>query len=257
MLGLKIYLHAVQMVLRNIPAVLRIFWLPMLIGVVVFAALIFLFGLNKYMAWGHNSSVPLDQLHSAFLPVFFVVWIVTAIAGTWGVTAWHRYILLDEFASGLVPDFSIGRAGGYLLRLFLLGLIFMVIALPAVFILMAVAQAVWQLALVLMIALFILLGVLMLRWSLILPGFAISKPLTLSQSWELWSTVENPRRTMVGLLIVGILVQFCANLAVEVFQFSPLAYVLLGILVQMFFGILNVSILTTVYGYVVEKRVLI
>ncbi|WP_037314669.1 hypothetical protein [Ruegeria halocynthiae] len=254
MLSWKILMHSVRMVLRNLPAVFRIFWAPTVLSVLALVAFVYVSGLGEFLVWGEHVNVPAENLPRFFLLWGIAAWLVTAVIGAWGVTTWHRFILLEKFSSGLVPEFHIGRAVGYVLRLFLLGLIALIILLPVGFVLMAVVQAAWPVGLALLVAVLFLLGVLMFRWSLILPAFAVGNPLTMSESWKWWETIGNPGRTAFGLVFFYVVVQFLIGLVVEAFQFSPVLHSVLSLVVQVFFAILNVSILTTLYGYIVEKR---
>jgi len=254
MLGWKILVHAVRMVVRNIPSVFRIFWAPVLLSVLVIAAFVYVTGIADVLVWGERTTIPAENLpHFAFL-LFFVIWIILAVIGAWGVTAWHRFVLLEEFSSGVLPEFDLKRAVGYFLRLLLLGLIALILFVPAIFVLSAIIQAVWPVGAVLFVAFALLLGVLLLRWSLILPAFAVGKSMTLSESWRAWDSIVNPGRTALGLIVCYAILQSIVSWVVFGLQFAPLVQAFASIAAQVFFAILNVSILTTLYGYIVEKR---
>ena len=255
MLGWKIFAHAVGMVLRNLSSVVRIFWAPVLLGALIVLTAISFSGIGELIVWGETSTMPNDQGPSFFL-WFLVIWLSMAIVSAWGITTWHRYVLLEEFSSGLIPELNLGRAFGYVLRLFLLGLIALVIALPVGFVLSAVVMAIAPLGLLLFSVGLVVLGVLLLRWSLILPAFAVGQPMRMSESWNAWDEIESPGRTALGLVIVYFVFQLVISAAVGALYFAPLLQTVLSIATQAFVAIVNVSILTTLYGVIVEKRAL-
>lgn len=253
MLGWKIFVHSVRMILRNVPAILRIFWAPIALCIAFFAGFLFLTGLNEVLVWGETVDIPADRLPRFYFLWIVIIWIATGIMSAWGITAWHRFILLEEIV-GTIPQFDARRAFGYFFRMILLGVITLLILLPIGFVLMAIMQAVWPIAMLLLIGAVLFWGVLMLRWALILPAWALDKPLTLSESWRTWDGLENPGRKALGLILVYGVFQFVIGFVVEAFSFSPVLYTVMAILGQLFVAILNVSILTTLYGHIVEKR---
>lgn len=256
-LGWKIFAHAVAMVLGNVPAIIRIFWAPTALCIAVIGSFLYLSGMSDYLVWGETVTIPQESIPSFFFAWFFLIWIVTAIIGAWGVTTWHRYILLEEFTSGFIPRFDIKLAVGYVLRLFLLGIIFLAIAVPTGFVLMNVAQVVWPVALAGLVSMLVLIGVAFLRWSLILPAYAVAKTMGLSEGWNAWTRIRNPGKTALGLIFFYVMFQLIVSFAINLLQFIPPIHGILSVVFQVFLAILNISILTTVYGYVVEKRDLI
>ncbi len=254
MLGWQIFVHSVRMVFGNIPAILRIFWAPVSVTIMLVCGFLYVSGLFNLLEWGEVVEVPEDKFPEFFFLWIIVFWTVSAIMAAWGVTAWHRYVLLEEFQSGPVPTFNFGRALGYFLRLVSLLVISLILLLPVGFVLLAVAQAVFPIAIALLVGVLLIWGVASLRWVLILPAFALDKPLSLSESWKTWDALETPGRTALGIVLVYGAFQFAMSIVVELFIFSPVLYTAFSIFLQLFIAILNVSILTTLYGYIVEKR---
>lgn len=253
-LGWKIFAHALAMVLANVPAIIRIFWAPTALSIAVIGSFLYLSGMSDYLVWGETVTVPQENTPDFIFAWFFLIWIMTAIIGAWGVTTWHRYILLEEFTSGFIPRFDIKLAVGYVLRLFLLGIIFLAIAIPTGFVLMNVAQVTWPVALAGLVFVLVLVGIVFLRWSLVLPAFAVDKAMGLSEGWNAWSRIHNPGRTALGLIFFYVMFQLIVSFAINLLQFIPPIHGILSLAFQVFLAILNISILTTVYGYVVEKR---
>lgn len=250
MLGWQIFAHSVRMVIGNLKQVLQITFGPSLVATAVIVALFFVL------------DVPLDQLNTTtgelpagvssgsvigFLVGFMVVIFVTMF---WIVVSWHRFVLLEEYPRGIFPTFRFDRILAYFGRVLLLGILMAIAFLPAGAVLSALGGGALSVVFVIVLVVFLIIG--FYRLSIILPAAAIGQPLTLGQAW-------NNTAGAGGAIIVLLLVSFVFQVVVQL-VFTALAFIpVLGVLLSLFFGVLvlpliNVSILTTMYGVFVEKR---
>ncbi|WP_170570949.1 hypothetical protein [Ruegeria atlantica] len=266
MLGWYIFAYAVLLVLKNVFSAIRVFWAPVFLSFAVFFLCLhlsglgeaYLSGIGEVFGWGEKIVVPDAAILKFFFPWFFVLIVVNAILTAWGVTAWHRYILLGEFSYGLIPPLNIARIGGYILRAFLLGAITLVLFLPFILVYFGAFEIFAQFGLLfgILAALVaaVVFSMVVFRWSLILPAYAIGNPITLGESWRAWSNIPKPNRAIIGLIIANSVTQSFLGIAIEKLAHMPAYQAIFAISAQVFVFVLNITILTTLYGYVVENR---
>lgn len=182
----------------------------------------------------------------------------------WGlvlmVIIWHRFVLLagPDRDAGLAPSFGIIL--GYIWRSILLGLIAMAIGF-AVFLLagliMAALSATPIAPLVGLISGFLSVALIswaLTRFSLVLPAIAIGKRMEIGESWELTGPVSGTVFWLaVGLSLVNVVFTLLVGLVVtDSLLVSGLAQMVSSVVVTL----LGASVLTTLYGILVEGRVL-
>lgn len=252
MLGLEILVHSVKMVLRNLKQALQISVVPALIGGLLVIGLFFLFGIPFEEFDSETNGFPEGVTAVSFAG--FLLCLVVVIFGVmlWIVVSWHRFVLLEEYPTGLVPPFRFDRVLAYFGRLLMLCLIAFVIMIPAVLIMGMMAQASAALGILVWVALVIFLTIGFYRASPILPGAAIGKPLKLSEAWQATSGANG---AIVLLVILSILLQLLLQLLASLLLFVPVVGVLIVLFASMLVvPLINVSILTTIYGVFIERR---
>jgi hypothetical protein len=241
-IGWKLFIHSVNMVLHNIPQLLRIFLLPTILT----AAIVYL--MVRYLFNG-----TLD-VASGIAPL---MWRIAAIGGVamaltcWGTVSWHRYVLLEEYPKGWIPAIHMRRIGAYLLgllKLMLVGIaVFGVLGLVSVPLISG--MEVFGVALVLGLALVVL--VFMYRLILILPAAALGQRLGLSQSLQktegAFGTLFILSSCLIGLQLIAELILYLMG---DLVALAAVFQIVFGL----FQGVLSISVLTTLYGYYVEKR---
>lgn len=241
MQGWKLFNHALRMVIGNWRDVLRIFLVP---GLMVVAALTALFLLLAPSEEGDPNLGILFLFLFAGIMVFFVVWTVVA---------WHRFVLLEETPTGWIPPVNKERMLSYFgtaLLLWFLAVVVMVLVALFAFLVQAMNAA--ALLLVIALPLILFLAVLWLRASIVLPAAAVGKPLKISDALE--ETVGAGWSILLLIVLIGGLqtgLELLTNGVATVN--APIAGVF-SIVLSVFLGVLNVSILTTLYGHFVEGR---
>ncbi|WP_420585550.1 hypothetical protein [Ruegeria sp.] len=252
MLGLEIFVHSVKMVLRNLKQAIQVSLVPALIGGVLITGLFFLFDIPLDALDNAEAGLPEDV--SAGAALGFLLGLLAVLFGTvfWIVVSWHRFVLLEEYPTGFVPPFRFDRILAYFGRVLLLGLLCGIAFVPCTFVVGAVSVASVPVSVALMVVLFILIIVLFYRLSPILPAAAIGKPLSFS---EAWSATSGASGAILLLIIVTslfqLLMQFVGGLLLFIPVIGPLVLIFVAMLVL---PLINVSILTTMYGVFVEKR---
>jgi hydrogenase-4 membrane subunit HyfE len=92
-----------------------------------------------------------------------------------------------------------------------------------------------------------------LRWGLILPATAVGRPMTMGDSW-------NATKQHSGAIFTAVLILIALNLVVSlVVGFvlgDNIVTAILGLVINWISLMIGISILTTLYGLVVEGRVL-
>ncbi|MCG7520428.1 hypothetical protein [Ruegeria sp. Ofav3-42] len=184
----------------------------------------------------------------------FVLGLIAVIFVTvfWIAVSWHRFILLEEYPRGIFPTFRFDRILAYLGRVLMLGLLFAIAWLPMGLVLAMLSKSLTILSIIVVAVYLVYLVVCFYRLSIILPAAAIGEPITIGSAWNSTTGIAS---SILVLIVVAFLFQVLVQLVFTVLAFIPV----LGILLTVFFGTLilpmiNVSIMTTMYGVFIEKR---
>ncbi|WP_170410885.1 hypothetical protein [Ruegeria atlantica] len=252
MLGLEIFVHSVKMVLRNLKEALQISLVPALIGGAIVIALVFVFGISFEDISTETNGLPDAADPTSVLGFVLCALFVGLAIMLWIVVSWHRFVLLEEYPVGFVPIFRSDRVLAYLGRLLMLIVLGVIAMIPAMFVIGMMAQASAVVGIFVWFVAIIALSVAFYRASPILPAAAIGHSLTLSEAWRATSGASGAITLLVILsLLFQLLLQFLASLLL----FVPIIGFLIVIFATMLIvPLINVSILTTIYGIYIEKR---
>jgi hypothetical protein len=179
---------------------------------------------------------------------------VLIVVFSWVAVTWHRFILLEEYP-GPVPSLTGKPIGSYIWASIKLAIILILAAIPILLIVglpMASLVAISPLAGSLVGTLLVggVLGYLWLRIALILPAAAIGETLTIGESWSATARVSG---AIFGVAILVMVVNLIVNLP-SLLIGGGVASLVLSLIGQWFTAMLGVSILTTLYGHLVEGR---
>ncbi|NIZ60615.1 hypothetical protein DL239_06455 [Sedimentitalea sp. CY04] len=250
MKGWSIFSHSVGMVTRNLSEAMRVALVPVLIGFVLIAALVMTSGLSMDTMTDEAAMEQMFQEDGvgAFFLTFSLSILVFFIMELWIFVSWHRFILLEEYPNGWVPEFRFDRILAYAGRGIMIGIIVMLLWIPA----MILTFLLGPLAIIGVLGTVLFMVVLIYRLVAILPAAAIGRPLTIGQAWE---ATRGSSGTILVLMVViflaQILLQVVSGLSMMVFPPLGIAFQLFAALVM---SLVNVSILTTFYGHYVEGR---
>lgn len=243
-MGLRIFMHSVNLVLNQLNGALRIS------GVLYIASLLVsVLGFFLFMQNVTPSSAPPWQS--------IIIGIVVGFLYLWIAVAWHRFVLLDEMPQSLLPLFHGDRMAAYFGRtvvLFLvIFLIVIVVSFLNAFIIAATAGSPIALILTTLIVVFIAL-LISYRLAPMFPAAAIGRALGLREAWQATSGANG---TILVLALISALASVIVDLPAFLLQGLPGGAIIafLWTAVTSWFKLLiGVSILTTLYGVYVEKR---
>lgn len=240
MLFLKIIAHSFNMLMHKPAVTLRIYAVPMILSYITLLV-------GGYVTFGQPASLLIDQeievTNSFDLSTFFLVTLTIVIAafyGVWAAVGWHRYALLGEEPGPFFPSFFLGRIAAYIGTSILLGFCIVVGFVFLAFISQPLAWLGVAGALI-GAALICTLGV---GICTILPGTAIQSPVTIPVAFDKIFS-ELPTIVFIGcsLAIIAVAPPYLAGLSGNL---TVMAVV--GVLTDLVFAILSLSILTTLYG---------
>lgn len=247
MLGINLVVHATKILLHDIWATVRLTVFPMIVGYgIAFVIIYLLAGDTTLVMMEDASSVSAATVVSFALAIFLAIAVVV-FTFCWAAIGWHRFVLLEERPGALLP-----KLGGSSLKSYLsagVRLIFVSVSLliPLSFIVSILLQVMGSLILFVFPIISVAVYAVILRLSLVLPGAAIGKPMSLGESAIATSgkfatfIVVAVLLTVLGFLAVPGLVPGYVGLAFSIFL-SWLSFAL------------GISILTTLYGVYVEER---
>lgn len=254
-MAFQIIRHAFRMVFGNLGDALKVSIGPyvILILVALFATLI---------AAGIGSSHYSSRVMTSTNGLSMGVVIATLLFGlgglfvfSWVAVSWHRFILLEEYP-GTLPQLSGRPIWPYVWRLMGYSLILVAVALPVSFLLgnrglslITSGGIVGNLVTILIAAGF---GYLWFRMALALPSVAVGAPITLGQAWAA-SKGMSGTIFRVALLLVG-LYGIASLVSLPIMALSPFLGGLLNIVLQWTVVMVGISILTTLYGHLIEGR---
>lgn len=241
----RIFRHALKMIFADLGAALKIS-LPVIAMLIL--GLLLLPTTPEAIAAGTEPPSPVLRIALQLLGGFATLWVAVA---------WHRYVLLSEYPGSVLPAFHGGRVLAYFGWSLVLGVVLFV--LPGAII----ALLAWAVTgglteeLSTGVILPIFLAALVLVWvsvrlSLVLPAAAIGEQLGLRGSWQATRPIA---LGIVGLLFLtfgfGMLLMVGVVLS---FYALPLAGQIATVVAQWIMTLLQLSILTTIYGVYVQGR---
>lgn len=258
MKGLEILLHSIRQVFGNLDGALKVSAVPYAVQVVVGLVI----GASAAgMGSGMGAGMPSGGMMAGMGFAGLVTLIVVLITSLWMAVAWHRYILLSEHPTGYVPPFNGDRIMAYFLRSLGYGIVLiligMLLGMVMGLILAPVANSGRIVLFMILMSVLVYLPMLVLSFRLTagLPGAALGAGTDFMAGWQATqgATVDIAVLSVfvVGAHLIFGLVDF--YLFSGVWLLSFLWNVIVGWLIVM----VGISILTTLYGHYVQKRLLV
>lgn len=257
MVGWQIFKHAVVMLWSNKSVAIKLALVPFLIAVVLITAILaavadislmsdMLFPESPFDA---TPDIAPDQLGGFFFGMLVFV-LLSIVFTIWVVVAWHRFILLEETPGGWIAPFHGDRVLSYIGQLLKLVLIAFVVMIPIGFLFVAASQNIGLLVIVGSVV-GLATSLLFFRISIILPASAIGKPMKIGEAWH---ATEGAFVALFLVIIAMVATQFVLQFIVGVLSFVPVLGFAANLIVSFAIGMLNASLLTTLYGHFVEGR---
>ncbi len=250
MSGWKIFLHSARMVSNNLIEAFRI---SLLLYAVQVAVNIWFMGQHgeaiQAMQSGMMMSVP-----DGYWPSWGLTIAVSTLTSLWIAVGWHRFVLMQENPTAVLPQFHGNQIVAYLIKSLLLGLrvgvIAVIVMMIAGFALGAILGNAGALLGVLIVVAFSVY--LLYRWGLVLPAAALGNTMSFKESWDSTALASG---AIWQLSVVALGATFLVMLP------QIMSSDLTSLINQIYTYVLNwiimmvgVSVLTTLYGVYHEGR---
>jgi hypothetical protein len=248
--------HTLRLLGQNIGVALRISipWAVLTFAAVIVAAIL--------ASMAQSGAAPGIALLSfaAFAGAFVVMLFGFGAAAT----AWHRYILLNEMPTGFLPRPPSGVVWPYIGRAFVISLILMAVAIPAVMLLFSILGSIASSVAIMLGALFalnVLVQFIFMRLAISLPAVALgNRAFSISDAWR-QSSPEKATIFWVVLImtVVAGVVQALTGYGEAggdpaTMEQPGILIVVLQLALSWLYVMFGICILTTFYGVIVEGR---
>lgn len=249
--GYQLLKHVIAQVFGNLPQAARI-TLPLIL-----VPTLILIATNTPLLVGTLQPIQLDASPQAIPPINaigLVVGLIAAVIGwLWAAVAWHRFVLLEEYPTGPLPSWRGSEVGNYFGNSLL---VFLVIFGAAIClgILIGIVTVVLQsaaVAVALGIGLAFGLSWVATRVGLILPAAAIGEKLGVGESWKATASVSGQLILPIFVIALGSTI---LNQAIIVLAGPTLFAFVLTMVVAWIQLLLNLAMMTTLYGNLIEGR---
>ncbi len=243
--------HAFTIVFGNLEQAIRASAVPFLIMVVITVVL------------GFGASASFDPMDDDILTAGDVgagaltglaMSIASLLLFGWVAVTWHRFILKEEYP-GIIPAISGRPIASYIGKSILIGLLIILALIPIMLIVLPVLTSLLSFNVVVVTIWSFVLGLvasyLWLRLAIILPGVAVGESMNLMAGWGITKPLNG---TILGVAaIIGVINGIMTLIAMS-FADVPVLGFLVNVAVQWLTVMVGVSILTTLYGHLVEGR---
>lgn len=194
-----------------------------------------------------------NQIAFPLVPLLLAI-LFFAVFFAWAAVGWHRYVLLEEPASGFATPWDSGRIWGYIWRLVV---IFIVIGAAFAFLLGFVGGALGgepgsAIMTALGLGLNLLASWMFVRMGLILPAAAVDQTLKIRESWS--ATSEISGEILIPIIAISLGFGLAQGVVMGLIGGLPgLALLVCLVWVQM---LANLALLSTLFGNRIEGRAL-
>jgi hypothetical protein len=254
-MGWLIIKHSFGLVFRNFGNALKVSVGPIIIASAILYGTVLLTGFTP--AWA-ATSIMLGRLPGTLIAVAAVGVIVYLFVATWIAVAWHKFILIEEYP-GFLPPLSVSTVTAYIGKSFVIGLLLLLALVPMLFVaglalgLLGLTQNAMA-SLVIGFVLGLLLTYLWLRLAMVLPGVAIGNSMTNREAWTATAPMSDD---IFGASAILVAVNSAISFAADFVLPTGIVYYLVILAINWFTMMVGISLLTTLYGHLIEKRPLV
>jgi hypothetical protein len=254
-MGWLIIKHSFGLVFRNFGNALKVSVGPIIIASAILYGTVLLTGFTP--AWA-ATSIMLGRLPGTLIAVAAVGVIVYMFVATWIAVAWHKFILIEEYP-GFLPPLSVPTVTAYIGKSFVIGLLLLLALVPMLFVaglalgLLGLTQNAMA-SLVIGFVLGLLLTYLWLRLAMVLPGVAIGNSMTNREAWTATAPMSDD---IFGASAILVAVNSAISFAADFVLPTGIVYYLVILAINWFTMMVGISLLTTLYGHLIEKRPLV
>lgn len=187
----------------------------------------------------------------------------------WAAVAWHRFVLLEEYPTSLFPKWCGSNIGNYFGNALLIGLILVGASLGGGLVIALILGVLQSAAIAVALGVGLIFGLswVATRIGLILPASAIGEKVSISESWRASAPVSGQIILPIivfalasTILNQGIIAAFGTSVDVQTpFGMQPqvtlsIAGVLLSVVVTWIQMLVNLALMTTLYGNLIQGR---
>ncbi|GHF73713.1 hypothetical protein [Seohaeicola zhoushanensis] len=244
MFSIEVLVHAVRMLFHDLGTTARLTLLPFAVAVAADFLVMGAIGGGAAAEGGDMAQLGLgDALAGLVATLCYLAGFV------WAAVGWHRYGLLSEDTGGLIPGFGAAEFRGYFWASIKVGLAMFALLVPVVLVAGMAGAATGNPGLANLVIMlgFIPVLALTLRLSLVLPAIAIGGRMTFREALAVSKGYTS------AFAIVSLATWAFGALAEFATPGGPV-----GLVVRLMFSwfgmVLSLSVLTTLYGVLVEKR---
>lgn len=244
----RLVLHSFSLLFRNFAEALKVSLVPL--------ALAMLLGVAAFTVSGVTPEILAMASISGQLPLngvlaILFIGVVMMFAFAWVAVAWHRFVLLEEYP-GIVPPVTGRPIWPYVWKTLGIGIL---LFLAATF-LSIIGGMVLSLTGGAALGLFTFaVGTILthawLRSALILPAVAVGEDLTLREAWAVSAPAS---RVILGVALILVGLNMLAGLVQQALVPPGLAGVAVSLAIGWITLMVGTSILTTLYGHLVQNR---
>lgn len=246
--------HALTVIFNNLGYALRATLVPAAVVIGGFLLLYIGTGLDNFDQT-EFSATDMEEFQSAagaFALIVVILLPLSLFAFGWMAVVWHRFVLLEEYP-GWVPRIEHRLIWPYVGKTILLALLIALVMIPVLMLIMPVFSATGAVGANLFgVLLNVVVGLIWFRLAIVLPGIALGQ----SHGFrEAWAITKGMNSTLVGVVVILSVFQVLAGMAVEtIYQIGYLPGLVADVAVQWLVLVLGISILTTLYGHLIEGR---
>lgn len=254
-MALQIFAHSALSLFRNFPQALKASIAPTIVG--VFIGYIFFY----FYAVGASELSFGSPVYAAtsMLPFVLMILVCYLIILSWVAVTWHRFVLMDE-EPNFIPTFSGKPVWPYLRRLLMIILQVILAMLPLLMILLLGGQALGRfimgnpiIMMLINFGLSIVFSFFWIRISLSLPATAVGEKMgsfdALNESKKASSTIW-----IFALLLTVFNTAIGIGFPFLLYYLPDFLVFFLTIVYQWFVVMFGISILTTLFGHLIEGR---
>lgn len=259
-MAFQIVMHAFNTIFGNIVDALRVSIGPSLIFCLIAFAAFAMFGPSfQELMWIMQGQVqdPLNptttggasaEAEVSYLLIEFVLSFVLIFFFAWIAVAWHRFVLLEEYPQS-VPQYRDRPIADYAGKSFGIALITVALSfIPAIFI----SEFGGLVATIGNFVVPVLMTYVWLRLAICLPGVAVGNPMTLREAWSASKPVDTQ---IIGIALILMAISYVSSQILSpIYGVLPIIAIALKLVVNWVVIMLGISILTTLYGHLVEGR---
>lgn len=265
--GYQLLRHTIVQVFGNLGSAARITLVLLAVPLVIAAAT------NPGMLSGEFYRFDANTGQNDFSTIGLWGFGLAAIAGVicwlWAAVAWHRFVLLEEYPTGIFPNWRGSNIINYLGNALLIGLVLIGVGIAAGILVGLIAAIVQSTAIAIALGVGLVFG---LSWAatrvgLILPAAALGERLSLSESWKATAPVSG--QIILPIIVIalastilnqGIVAGFgeaqpiMTALGMQQQVTLSMTGIILSVVVGWVQMLVNLALMTTLYGNLIQGR---